>query len=42
MSSNKKARQMLEETFGKGCMFKRGRIAQKIEARGGKKHTENF
>lgn len=31
MSSNKKIREKVERVYGKGCMFKKGRIEQKIE-----------
>lgn len=42
MSSNKSARQALEAIYGKGCMFKRARIAKKIEAIGGIKTYRRF
>lgn len=40
--NNKRARELLEEMYGKGCMFKRARIAQKIEAMGGIKTYKKF
>lgn len=42
MSSNKQARQELERLYGKGDMFKKARIAEKIEARGGIKTYKKF
>lgn len=42
MSSNKQARELLEKMYGKGCMFKRARIAEKIEAMGGIKTYRRF
>lgn len=42
MSSNKKARELLEKIYGKGCMFKRARIAERIEAMGGIKTYKKF
>ena len=32
MSDNSKARQQLESIYGKGCMFKKARIEDQIEA----------
>lgn len=40
--NNKRARELLEEMYGKGCMFKRARIAQRIEAMGGIKTYKKF
>lgn len=42
MSSNKSAREALETIYGKGCMFKRAKIAEKIEAIGGIKTYKKF
>lgn len=42
MGSNKKAREALESIYGKGCMFKRARIAERIEAIGGIKTYRKF
>lgn len=39
---NKKIRQQLEEIYGEGCMFKKARIAQKIEKMGGIKTYRTF
>ena len=32
MSDNSKARQQLESIYGKGCMFKKARVEDQIEA----------
>lgn len=42
MSSNKKAREALEAVYGRGCMFKRAKIAERIEAIGGIKTYKKF
>lgn len=42
MSSNKKARLKIEEAYGKGCMFKKAKIAERIEAMGGIKTYKQF
>lgn len=42
MSSNKKIRRKLEKIYGRGCMFKRARIEEKIEKLGGIKTYKKF
>lgn len=42
MGKNKSAREALEAIYGKGCMFKRARIAERIEAMGGIKTYKRF
>lgn len=42
MSSNKKAREALESVYGRQCMFKRAKIAERIEAIGGIKTYRKF
>ena len=42
MSSNKQARKELERIYGKGCMFSKAKIAEKIEARGGIKTYKQY
>ena len=42
MSTNKSAREALEAIYGKGCMFKKAKIAEKIEAMGGIKTYRRF
>lgn len=42
MRTNKSARKALEAIYGKGCMFKKARIAEKIEAMGGIKTYKKF
>lgn len=42
MSSNKSAREALEAIYGRGCMFKRAKIAERIEAMGGIKTYKKF
>lgn len=42
MSSNKSAREALETIYGKGCMSKRAKIAERIEAMGGIKTYRRF
>ena len=42
MRKNKSAKQSLIKLYGKGCMFKRAKIAQKIEAIGGIKTYKKF
>lgn len=42
MGKNKSAREALEAIYGKGCMFKRARIAERIEAIGGIKTYKRF
>lgn len=39
---NKKIRLRLEQVYGKGCMFKKARIAERIEAMGGIKTYRQF
>ena len=39
---NKKVREELEAIFGKNCMFKMARIAERIEAMGGIKTYKEF
>lgn len=41
-SKNKKIRQNLERIFGKGCMFQKAYIAERIEAMGGIKTYKQF
>lgn len=40
--SNKNVRILLEQIYGKGCMFKRARIAERIEKMGGIKTYKKF
>lgn len=40
--SNKKAREALESVYGRGCMFKKAKIAERIEAMGGIKTYKRF
>lgn len=42
MSKNKKIRKKLEKIYGKGCLFKRARIEEKIEKLGGIKTYKKF
>lgn len=42
MSSNKKVREALESVYGRRCMFKMAKIAERIEAVGGIKTYKKF
>lgn len=42
MASNKSARQELEMIYGKGCMFRKARIAERIEKMGGIRTYKSF
>lgn len=39
---NKSIRKKLEAKYGKSCMFRNAKIAERIEAMGGIKHTKNI
>lgn len=41
-SKNKKMRKKLAQIYGKGCFFKRGKVAERIEAMGGIKTFKVF
>ena len=42
MADNKSARKELERIYGKGCMFDKARVAQRIEAIGGIRTYRKF
>lgn len=42
MSCNRRTRELLEELYDKGCMFKKAKIAEKIEAMGGIKTYKKY